>query len=147
MKAHAFDAAAPFYDATFTRTRLGRWLRAAVWERLDGLFSTGDRVLELGCGTGEDAIWLARRGMRVYATDAAPAMLATARVKAEAAGVANVIELATLDLAQPERSAVYNAAPGSFDGVLSNFGGLNCVADRRPVAELLGRLTPGGSAS
>jgi hypothetical protein len=69
-------------------------------------------------------------------------MLAVARRKAAAAGVGHMIEFAALDLAhtceESEQSAIY-------DGALSNFGALNCVPDRRPVAELLARgVRPGG---
>jgi len=56
-----FDAVASGYDAAFTERTLGRMLRAAVRERLP--FAAGDRVLELGCGTGEDAIWLDRKSV------------------------------------------------------------------------------------
>ena len=46
----------------------------------------GERVLELNCGTGEDAVHLARRGVRVLATDNSPRMLAAARSKIARAG-------------------------------------------------------------
>ena len=36
--------------------------------------------------------------------------------------------------------------PSTFDGAFSNFGGLNCLADRRPVARgLAGIVRPGGT--
>ena len=76
--AHAFDTAAAGYDQTFTGTRLGRWLRARVQEHLARCFAAGDRVLELGCGTGEDALWLAARGIDVTALDASRRMLEVA---------------------------------------------------------------------
>jgi SAM-dependent methyltransferase len=98
------------------------------------------RVLELNCGTGEDALWLAQRGVHVLATDASEAMLAVARVKAEATPFAKRIAWQALDLAHPPAEC-----EGGFDGALSNFGGLNCLADRRGVAEFLARaVRPGG---
>lgn len=148
-----FDTAAPAYDATFTHTRLGRWLREAVRERLAAAFQPGDLVLELGCGTGEDAIWLAQRGVQAVATDAAPAMLEVARWKAEAAGVMGRVRFEALDLGslpdQWEGSPVENPHSeirnSRFDGAFSNFGALNCLPDRRPVAEALARwVRPGG---
>src|SRR5574341_1364692 len=63
--AHPFDAAALTYDEIFTQRRLGSWLREMVRERLP--FQPGDHILELGCGTGEDALWLAQRGISVTA--------------------------------------------------------------------------------
>jgi SAM-dependent methyltransferase len=166
MTQHAFDIAAPTYDADFTGTRLGRWLRELVWEQLADLFVEGDRVLELGCGTGEDAIWLAQRGISVTATDASSGMLAVAQAKAEAAGVAMRVAFAELDLAKAQdtkramdggrwrveaKKSDHQASGSSghlvnsYDGALSNFGALNCVPDRRLVAELLaGLVRPGG---
>ena len=55
--------------------------------RLAGL-TTGDAVLDLGCGTGMLAIAFAKAGMLVTAMDPEPAMLAAARRAAQAAGVA-----------------------------------------------------------
>ncbi|HEY1015278.1 MAG TPA: methyltransferase domain-containing protein, partial [Herpetosiphonaceae bacterium] len=90
--ATAFDTVAERYDGDFTSRRLGGWLRAAVWRRLGAAFRPGDRALELGCGTGEDALWLARRGVAVTATDVSPGMLRVAAAKARAAGLADRIE-------------------------------------------------------
>ena len=56
----------PTTTGSSPRSRLGRRCSAqAVWRRLDDGFGPGDRVLELGCGTGEDAVHLAQRGVRV----------------------------------------------------------------------------------
>lgn len=44
---------------------------------------TGNSVLDLGCGTGQHAIRLARHGYDVTGVDRAPEMLRIARVKAE----------------------------------------------------------------
>jgi SAM-dependent methyltransferase len=45
------------------------------------------RVIELGCGSGNDAIYLARQGFEVTAVDLAPTALSLAARKAEQAGV------------------------------------------------------------
>lgn len=138
----AFDGVAENYDREFTDTALGRALRARVWSRLAARFPAGSRVLELNCGTGEDAAWLARRGVAVVATDQSEAMLAIARPKTAGLPVA----CARLDLSEP------NLHPSSltlhlFDGAFSNFGGLNCVPDLRPLARALALwLRPGATA-
>ena len=144
--AHPFDTAAGSYDTDFTETLLARWLREAVWSVLDDAFAPGDHVLELGCGTGEDAVWLAQHGVRVTATDASLAMLDTAQRKAMAAGVSELIDFAAFDLA----AAASDRLPFTdhrlpFTGAFSNFGPLNCLPDRRPLAAALSRwLQPGG---
>jgi ubiquinone/menaquinone biosynthesis C-methylase UbiE len=48
---------------------------------------SGRTVLDLGCGTGRHAVWLASAGARVTAVDFSEGMLAEARRKPEAAGV------------------------------------------------------------
>lgn len=138
-----FDAMAADYDATFGTSAIGQRLRAAVWRRLDAAFQPGERVLELNCGTGEDAVHLARRGVRVLATDVSPAMLGATRAKVERAGLADLVGTVRL----PIEHLANHRIPGSFDGVLSNFGGLNCVDDLPGVARgLAATLRPGARA-
>jgi len=137
-----FDALAADYDATFTGSAIGQRMRTAVWRRLEAAFAPGARVLELNCGTGEDAVFLARRGVRVLATDIAPAMVAATRDKVARTGLKNLVEVAQLDIAQLAQHPI-----GQFDGVLSNFGGLNCVAELQRVArDLAALLRPGAKA-
>ena len=70
-----FDAVAERYDETFTSSIIGRAQRAVVWKELEKTFRAGDRVLEIGCGTGADACFLADRGVYVTATDASAQMI------------------------------------------------------------------------
>jgi magnesium-protoporphyrin O-methyltransferase len=49
---------------------------------------SGRRVLDAGCGTGQLAVELARRGAEVVAVDLSPTLVAHARERAAAAGVA-----------------------------------------------------------
>jgi SAM-dependent methyltransferase len=147
-----FDALAAGYDADFSTSAVGARMRAAVHRRLDARFQPGDRVLDLGCGTGEDALHLARRGVRVLAVDASEEMVAAARRKVHAAGLAGRIETRragieelTAELAAVEEEDT-DGRGGPFDGAISNFGALNCVADLRPVAAgLAAAVRPGGS--
>lgn len=135
----AFDALAPHYDQDFTQSRIARHLRARVHQRLARHFPSGVHVLELGCGTGEDALHLAQRGVRVTATDASPAMREAASAKTASQPLVN---LAALDL-----NALPNDFP-QFDGVFANFGVLNCVDDWQPLAAWLAeRLPVGGIAA
>lgn len=138
--ASAFDDRADTYDR-FTDGVIGRTLRAAVQRRLLARFRPGDRVLEINCGTGEDAVWLASRGIHVVATDVSAGMLSVARRKVHDHGVADRV-----DLRQVAIEAV-DTRLGSFDGLLSNFGGLNCVASLGAVAPRLAAcVRPGGFA-
>ena len=157
-----FDEMAADYDRGFTNSAIGSLVRQAVWRRLDAHFRPGDRVLELNCGTGADAIYLARRGVRVLATDIAPAMLDLVRAKVARASLESMVEVQQLaieelkieneELRKDHRkngpfSILNSQFSIPFDGVLSNFGGLNCVADLAGVAAgLAACLRPGAAA-
>ena len=67
-------------------------------------------VADLGCGTGTLTVLLAEAGHRITGIDSATAMVAAARAKAAAAGVA--VRLEAGDAAAP------GLAAGSFDAVL-----------------------------
>jgi SAM-dependent methyltransferase len=140
--ASAFDAMADAYDSQFTATVIGTLMRRAVWTRCAVRFRPGYRVLEMNCGTGEDALWLADQGVQVLATDVSPAMLEIARDKLStfpARVLTKVQKLAWEDLATLDEKP--------FDGVLSDFGGLNCVNDLRQAArDLATKLRPGAAA-
>ncbi|HXO21658.1 MAG TPA: class I SAM-dependent methyltransferase [Thermoanaerobaculia bacterium] len=132
------------YDSGFTESAVGTLMRRAVWRRTDAVWGPGDRVLELNCGTGEDAVHLARRGVRVVATDVSEAMLERARAKVAAAGVEHLVEVRRMAIEELGGGT----AAAAFDGALSNFGGLNCVADLAPMARALAScLRPGGMAA
>jgi SAM-dependent methyltransferase len=152
VKPTAFDSFAGGYDETFTYSKLGRLLRPRVWEKLARHFVSGQHILELTCGTGEDAIWLAKRGVQVMATDGSLEMVNVARVKAEAAGVADQVAVAQISLQEMATGYFHEAElkenPNeAFDGVFSNFGGLNTISDWQPLAEAIAELVrPGGKA-
>ncbi len=74
-----FDALAHSYNALWSETARGRDQRTAVWREIDGLFRPGDRVLDLGCGTGDDALHLAGLGVEVFGIDASAQMVEIAR--------------------------------------------------------------------
>lgn len=142
---HAFDAVASRYDADFTDHRLGRLLRDQVRRSLEESFEPGSHVLDLGCGTGEDAVWLAQRDVRVTAVDASMAMLGVARAKAEQTGAADRIEWRHLDLSAPGVNLDGPCNASGYDGAYSNFGALNCVPELHVLAETLAcRVRSGG---
>jgi len=138
-----FDGAARGYDDDFTRTAVGRLQRRRVWQVLERVLPDAGDVLDLGCGTGEDLVWLARRGAgRVVGCDASPAMLEAARAKVETAGVADRVGLVEMDLRRIQSAPEPGDRP--FAGALADFGVLNCLEDRRPVAATASRwLAPG----
>lgn len=106
-------------------------VRAAVGE------ARGLAVLDLGCGTGRHALWLAAAGADVTAVDFSPGMLAEARAKPGAASVRFVVHDLHDPLPFPE---------GRFDRVVSGLV-LEHLADLDAFfAETHRVLKPGGRA-
>ena len=135
----AFDTIAEQYDDLFTRSLIGRAQRDAVWNVLRATFTTGSRVLELNCGTGEDALFLSRMGVSVYACDASAQMISVAKQRAaHALGTHVQFEVRPTEQVGELRGEL-------FDGVLSNFSGLNCVADLSQTARSLARMIKPGA--
>lgn len=115
----AFDAHAPGYDTDFTATVTGRLQRDLVWFYLQHHLKpeTHPNVLEINCGTGEDALWLHRNGFTVTATDLSAGMIASAAAKTKEV---QFIQCSFLELENRFEQK-------SFDVIFSNFGGLNCT--------------------
>ena len=114
---------------SFTHSWIGRAQRKQVWAETAGRVSTRQRVLELNCGTGEDARFLANRNRSVAACDASASMIDIAKRRIwQKADVANLeyLQLANEDLDSSSHEE------DLFDGAFSNFSGLNCLADLGP---------------
>lgn len=65
----------------------GHALATSLRDLIEGGTVTPGTALDLGCGTGDNAIYLARNGWSVTGVDFVPAAIRKARVKAAAAGV------------------------------------------------------------
>ncbi len=77
----AYEAMAPVYDDFTAHHDYGLWLGNLVPKlRRHGL--SGNRLLDVGCGTGKSFLPMLERGWEVTACDISPAMLELARAKA-----------------------------------------------------------------
>lgn len=121
-----FQQIAPQYAGLWSDTSRGRAQREQVWREIDGIFHPGERVLDLGCGIGDDAVHLMARGVEVLGIDSAAGMVEIARARGVPARTRMIEELSSLE--------------DAFDGVLSNFGALNCVANLPELNVALARL-------
>ncbi|MEC8424345.1 MAG: methyltransferase domain-containing protein, partial [Myxococcota bacterium] len=130
-----FNLHALRYETRWDDDPVAQVMRDAVRMRLARHVGVGTRVLDLGCGIGTDAAWLAERGADVIAADASAGMIAEARRRVPGldARECRAEDVATL------------AADGPFDVVLMDFGVANCVDLGAVALGLATCLRPGGT--
>jgi SAM-dependent methyltransferase len=116
----AYDAIAAGYDA---HVEGDAWMRRVLHAHYARVFRPGQCVLDVGCGTATDAIFLAQRGLQVVAIDFSPEMIAQARAKIAAAGVGDMVRAEVLPIADMAQLDT------PFDGLISAFAGLSTLPD------------------
>lgn len=135
--ARAYDAVAPDYDRLVGEDET---VRQRLWRSYMSCFQPGQHLLDVACGTGIDAIFLAQQGFWVTAVDVSSGMIARLRYKAQHEATADRIQTHLLDIAQLD-----TLLPAQFDGLISAFAGLNTVSDLRAFASVSHNLLrPGG---
>lgn len=140
----AFDAVAPHYDSVYglgSNTMMS-WMRGQSLNLLEATFPPGSRLLEIGCGTGEEAVALAQARRHVLATDISPRMAALTAERSRDAGLADRVTALCL----PAGGVAALRITEHFDGAYASFGGLNCEPQLGPLCGALSRLLkPGGA--
>ncbi len=138
----AFDQVAPSMDMVVIANPINAWMRQVNSEEIRRTFKYGGCLLELGCGTGEDAVRLAKVGFRIFAVDISDRMIEKAREKAAAEGVQDRVVLARGRIADLQQ--LLEKSPWkTFDGAYANFS-LTYEPSLKPIAEdLHSVLKPG----
>jgi len=136
--AAAFDSVAGDYDGPRGNNILIQRMRDTMWRELAARFAPGASIIDLGCGTGLDAVHLAQRGCHVVATDWSTRMVERTAARAIAAGVAANVESYRIGAHE------LRLLDGAYDGAYSNLGPLNCVPDLAELAMQCARLVRSG---
>lgn len=134
------ESAPARYDRGMRILTLGRLAR--VHRDIAAQLAAGDRVLDLGCGTGALALRLARQGCQVTGVDVSPAMLAQAARRVRDEGLADQVTLRELGVAELDTAF----ADASFDAVTATLLFSEISPDERDYALAQARrlLRPGG---
>jgi SAM-dependent methyltransferase len=143
-----FDQAAKLYDTQFgppSGSRPGNpllcWLRDEHLTLLRGLVKPGAGLLDIGCGTGEEAIRLVQEGYSVLGIDVSPAMIWQAQAKSGSLGLRRGLVFKTL----PAGKIATLDERGPFQGAYASLGTLNTEPDLAGLAEGLHALLEPGA--
>jgi len=126
-----FGNMADEYDSMQDTNIPVRKMREKFYKTVESFVKLPANLLELNCGTGIDAFHFAEAGYNVTATDISEKMLMNARSK----GTHKNLSFEKLNLND------LNKKKGTYDLIISNLGGLNCIDDlsrlSRDVSDLL----------
>jgi ubiquinone/menaquinone biosynthesis C-methylase UbiE len=141
--AAAFTRQSLVFDSIYNGNPIIQYKRERVRKAVLQVLKPGTAILELNAGTGEDAIWFAKRGYRVHATDISEGMLAQMKGKIAAGEIKNISmeKCSFTELALLKEKGPYNH-------IFSNFGGLNCTGFLENVLkDFSSLLNPGGTVT
>jgi SAM-dependent methyltransferase len=113
----AFDIYAWGYDAHFTDSLIGRAQRDIVQRYVSSVSNKSNEVLEVNCGTGQDALQLSSQFKKWTCTDVSGEMIRICEGK-----LGNSCETHESNMLDIEQRV-----GGSYNLIFSNFGGLNCL--------------------
>jgi SAM-dependent methyltransferase len=139
---NAFDAVAADYDRREAGNPIMQLMRERSLAKLESTFPRGALLLDIGCGTGTEAIWLGQRGRTLFAVDSSSRMLEVLSGRAAAAG----LRISTQQLGAGDlMKLAIEVGEASFDGAYSSFGALNTEPSlEAPLAALSRLVRPGG---
>lgn len=124
----AFSNQSKHFDSYELNHPILTWMRNRIRNILSTHIPQKASILELNSGSGLDAVYFAKNGHSVLATDISPGMIEQIQKKVKSENLTDFIEIKQapfeqlcLDLNQ------------QFDFVFSNFGGLNCTNKLKDV--------------
>ncbi len=137
----SFNKIADAFDEQDRANPIIGWMRNIVHQVYLNNFKVGDSLLELNSGTGIDAVFLAEKGLNVFATDISPKMQSYLLDKIERNDyLKNKITARPYSFYEIDK-----VDRKDFDGVISNFGGLNCINDFSKLRDDINNKTKAGA--
>jgi ubiquinone/menaquinone biosynthesis C-methylase UbiE len=141
LAATAFSRQAAIFDQLYADNKIVQYKRQRVRNHLQQYISPGSFILELNSGTGQDAIWLAKQGCKIHATDISSGMQEVLEQKIKKEGLENFLSYELCSFTQLQNLG----QKGPYDMIFSNFAGLNCTGELDKVlASFSSLLKPGG---
>jgi len=125
----AFSRQSKVFDERYGKDGIIQYKRQRVRQHILQNLKPDNLLLELNCGSGEDALFFASHGFRVHATDISEGMLEVLKEKVDSSNCEDRISIEKCSFTQLE--SLKNRGP--FDYIYSNFGGLNCTGELEKV--------------
>jgi ubiquinone/menaquinone biosynthesis C-methylase UbiE len=133
--AAAFTGQAPVFDYLYSADTIINYKRCRVRKHVLKNLAPGGSILELNCGTGEDATWFTAKGFKVHATDISAGMLYQLVQKLERFKMKTKVSFELCSYTN--LNELKNKGP--YDLIFSNFAGLNCTGE---LDRVLGSFSP-----
>jgi ubiquinone/menaquinone biosynthesis C-methylase UbiE len=135
----AFSKQSSHFDEDDCSNPILRLWRQRIYTHVETFLKPNSRILELNAGTGIDAIYFAKQGHRVHATDLSDGMISTLQRKIDQLSLSDKITIQQVSFED------LDGVKEKFDFLFSNFGGLNCMDDLKKVTRhISGLLNPNG---
>lgn len=140
----AFDSASEEYDFTISHNYINTWIRKRSISELLSVVNPDDTLIEIGCGTGAEAVEVSKHVSCIIATDISERMIEILRRKIQAKNLlGKIIPLQTR--AADIRKASDVVGGRKVEAAYSFNGALNCEPDLDHFVEGLSAvLVPGG---
>src|SRR5688572_3095681 len=139
--AAAFNKQAVLFDDLYSRDTIIQYKRKRVRDHVLNWLHPNSHILELNAGTGDDAIYFAKKGHSIHATDFSILMQNLVAEKAKQQNLQKNISCELRSFTDLDNLT----DKGPYDMIFSNFAGLNCTNRLENVLQSLDRLLkPGG---
>ena len=137
----AFTKQSGSFDELFSSNPIVIYKRQRVREHVKKYLQQNSKILELNAGTGEDAIWFAKMGHVVHATDISEGMQQVLVQKVKQHHLEEKISFELCSFTELKNLK----DQGPYDLIFSNFAGLNCTGELDKVLQSFAPLLkPGG---
>lgn len=138
--AEFYDSIADNYDKQLEKGLLEKIMRNKFHNKLLNDFKPGDNILEISCGTGTDAVYLAKHGIYITATDISGRMIEVTNSKVKKENLFEYVKTITIDT----EKIILNSEE-KYDGIYSNFDGLNYIDNLNAFVKTISNAFKPGS--
>lgn len=137
----AFNRQSAVFDHIYSSNKMIDYKRRRVRDHIMQFLKPDSNILELNSGTGEDAIYFAKHGHHIHATDISSGMLQILEQKVILQRLTGTITFENCSYISLEKLK----DKGPYDLIFSNFAGINCTNQLDSMLDSLpALLKPGG---